>query len=138
MACDFQITYHQEDAEAAEPVMQALDTIEQLEAQLTIYRAEQRVLELNRSAAAGPVQVEPHLFALLEQCQRLSEVMTAGAFDITSTPLSADMGFSETRRANARVRAGRSGAWRKSITAKSCSTLNEQRSNSPKKGSKST
>lgn len=92
MACDFQITYHQEDVEAAEPVMQALDMIEQLEAQLTVYRPTSEVLEINRKAAAGPVRVEPHLFALLQQCAQLSEA-THGAFDFTSTPLSRVWGF---------------------------------------------
>ena len=92
MACEFQITYHQEDTHAAEPVMQALDLIEHLEAQLTIYRSTSEVIEINRTAVAGPVQVEPHLFALLQQCQRL-HAETDGAFDITSTPLSRVWGF---------------------------------------------
>lgn len=92
MACEFQITYHQEDAAAGEAVMQALDMIEALEAQLTIYRSTSEVLEINRSAADGPVRVEPHLFALLEQCQRIGEE-TDGAFDFTSTPLSRAWGF---------------------------------------------
>ena len=92
MACEFQITYHQEDAAAGEAVMHALDMIEELEAQLTIYRATSEVLEINRLAAESPIQVEPHLFALLEQCQRISKE-TGGAFDITSTPLSRVWGF---------------------------------------------
>ena len=92
MACEFQITYHQEDTEAADAALEALDMIESLEAQLTVYRATSEVSEINRTAAQGPVQVEPHLFALLQQAKQLA-ADTGGAFDITSTPLSRCWGF---------------------------------------------
>lgn len=92
MACDFQVQYHALDVQAAEPVMQALDLIEEIEEQLTIYRDYSEVLEINSSAANGPLSVEPHLFALLEQAGRLFQE-THGAFDITSTPLSRTWGF---------------------------------------------
>lgn len=92
MACDFQVTYHNEDPQAADPALAALDQIEALETQLTIYRATSEVLEINRRAATSPVVVEPHLFALLEEAQQISEA-TGGAFDITSTPLSRAWGF---------------------------------------------
>lgn len=92
MACEFQVTYHKEDLDAAGPALDALDSIEALEAQLTIYRQHSEILEINRQAASKPVLVEPHLFALLEQAKRIYE-QTGGAFDITSTPLSRVWGF---------------------------------------------
>ena len=95
MACDFQVQYHASDVEAADAVMEAFDLIESVENQLTIYRSRSEVVDLNRKASDVPVQVEPHLFALLEQAVRIFRE-TDGAFDLTSTPLSRIWGF--TRR----------------------------------------
>ena len=53
---------------------------------------------INRTAAAGPVEVEPRLFALLELAMRLCRE-TGGAYDITSAPLWEAWGFA--RRAGA-------------------------------------
>ena len=92
MACEFEIQYHATDVDAAEGVMEAFDLIEAIEDQLTIYREQSEVVAINRSAAEGPVQVEPHLFSLLEQSERLHRE-TGGAFDATSTPLSRTWGF---------------------------------------------
>jgi thiamine biosynthesis lipoprotein len=92
MACEFEVQYHADDVQAAEPVMQALDLIEEIETQLTIYRDTSEVIEINSSAPDRPLSVEPHLFALLEQAGRLFRE-THGAFDITSTPLSRIWGF---------------------------------------------
>lgn len=95
MACDFEVQYHATDVDAVDPVMEALDLVESIEGQLTIYRKRSEVITINRSAAEGPVSVEPHLFALLEQAARLFRE-TRGAIDLTSTPLSRTWGF--TRR----------------------------------------
>jgi thiamine biosynthesis lipoprotein len=95
MACEFEVQYHATDVDAADPVMEAFDLIESIEDQLTIYRSRSEVVDINRSAAEGPMRVEPHLFALLEHAARLFQ-QTSGAFDITSTPLSRSWGF--TRR----------------------------------------
>lgn len=95
MACDFEVQYHATDVDAGEAALEAFDLIEAIEGQLTIYRSCSEIIDINRSAAEGPVCVEPHLFALLEQSGRLYRE-THGAFDITSTPLSRAWGF--TRR----------------------------------------
>jgi thiamine biosynthesis lipoprotein len=92
MACDFEVQYHATDVDAADPVMEAFDLIESIEDQLTIYRSRSEVIDINRSAAEGPMRVEPHLFALLEHAERLFRE-TDGTFDITSTPLSRSWGF---------------------------------------------
>lgn len=92
MACDFEVQYHAADAYAADAVMDALDLVEALEEQLTIYRDYSEVIEINAHAADGPVEVEAQLFSLLEQADRISRA-TGGAFDITSTPLSRVWGF---------------------------------------------
>jgi thiamine biosynthesis lipoprotein len=97
MATDFQLFFvaGEGDAEAA---VAALDVVDEVETQLTVYRDTSEILEINRRAAYGPVAVEPRLFALLELAARLYRE-TAGAYDITSGPLSRAWGFA--RRAGA-------------------------------------
>ena len=70
----------------------ALDLIETLEAQLTIYRDDSEVSRLNATAHMGPVAVEPGLFGLLERAQRLSKE-TGGAYDVTTGAISEAWGF---------------------------------------------
>jgi thiamine biosynthesis lipoprotein len=70
----------------------ALDLIERLEAQLTVFRDGSEVSRLNRLAAHAEVPVEPGLFNLLALAARLSQE-TAGAFDITTGPLVKAWGF---------------------------------------------
>ena len=65
---------------------EALDEIERLHAQLSFYSPSSEISHLNARAAREPVQVEPRLFKLLEQAQRLS-AETGGLFDITIAPL---------------------------------------------------
>jgi thiamine biosynthesis lipoprotein len=77
---------------APEAAQAALDEIDRLEAQLSVFREDSEVSRLNRLAAAGPVAVEPALFALLEQAARLSRD-TAGSFDITTGALTKTWGF---------------------------------------------
>jgi FAD:protein FMN transferase len=75
-----------------------LDLIDDLEAQMSVYRSESEVSRINRQAADGPVSVEKELFSLLERAARIT-AETAGAFDITAGPLIKSWGFySRTRR----------------------------------------
>lgn len=93
MACDFVIEHHAADGSlAADAALEALDLVERLEDQLSIYRDYTEVANLNRCAAEGEVEVEPGLFSLIEQCLRL-HAQTGGAFDFTSGPLSRAWGF---------------------------------------------
>jgi len=93
MACRFEITLnagqHEDGSEAA---LTALDMIEELESQLTVYRDSSEVAHINHWAAETPVKVEPRLFALLRVAMLLSQA-TGGAFDITSGPLTKIWGF---------------------------------------------
>ncbi len=92
MACEFAVQFHQADTELQVEVLAAFDLIERIEDQLTIYRDESEVLEINQLAAREPVVVDCDLFALLQVCQDLHRE-TSGAFDITSGPLSRAWGF---------------------------------------------
>lgn len=70
----------------------ALDEIDRLESQLTVYREESEVSRLNAHAAGEAVAVEENLFQLLAQCQWLWRE-TRGAFDITLGALIKAWGF---------------------------------------------
>jgi FAD:protein FMN transferase len=94
MACEFevQLAAARED-DSMEHVFAALDLVEALEAQMTVYRDDSEVLRINRQAASRPMRVEPRLFAIFQQAAAWHRD-TDGAFDITSGPLSEAWGFS--------------------------------------------
>jgi thiamine biosynthesis lipoprotein len=77
---------------AVDLACRALDLIEALEAQLTVYRDDSEISRLNESAHLGPVPVEKGLFGLLETAVSLSRE-TEGAYDVTSGALSEAWGF---------------------------------------------
>ena len=94
MACEFevQLAANRND-NSMDYVFEALDLVESLESQITVYRDDSEVVRLNRRAAEEPVAVEPRLFELFRDAQRLHQE-TDGALDITSGPLSEAWGFS--------------------------------------------
>ena len=71
---------------------EALAQVEQLEAQLSLFRPSSEIAHLNARAAKEPVRVTPGLFALLQHAQKLCEE-SGGAFDITVAPLVRCWGF---------------------------------------------
>ena len=70
----------------------ALDLIERLERQMTVYRDDSEISRLNAEAHLGPRPVERRLFDLISQACALSKA-TAGAYDITAGALSLVWGF---------------------------------------------
>jgi len=97
MACEFEVIINAgEHAGASELAVEALDLVDRLEAQLTVYRDTSELLTINRRAAGEPVPVETRLFALLELASRL-HAETSGAFDITAGPLTKAWGFFSRR-----------------------------------------
>jgi thiamine biosynthesis lipoprotein len=93
MACPFEVFFNAgQYADAMDVALAALDRVDALEAQLTVYRETSEIMEINRRAAREALVVEPRLFDLLHYaCQLHAE--TAGAYDITSGPLSKVWGF---------------------------------------------
>lgn len=71
---------------------EALDQVEQIEAQLSIYRPSSEISHVNAAAADGPVRVSPPVFSLLQKAAQLS-TETDGAFDISIAPLVRCWGF---------------------------------------------
>ena len=93
MACTFAVLLNaQRHSDATELALQALDLVERLEQQLSIYRPTSEVSEINRNARDSDHLVEPSLGALIGRALDLSR-RTAGAFDITSGPLGRIWGF---------------------------------------------
>lgn len=93
MAVEFQVYLNAgEDPDAPEVALEALDLVEALENQMTVFRGDSEISDINRRAAEESVSVEPRLFALLQQALELS-AETDGAFDITAGPLSKVWGF---------------------------------------------
>ncbi len=71
---------------------EALEEIEKLHAQLSLYTATSELSQINARAAREPVRVEPRLFHLLQRAQQIHRD-TGGAFDITIAPLMRAWGF---------------------------------------------
>lgn len=92
MATTFEIALPFGFPRAVEAATAALDLIDSLEEQLTVYSADSEVSRLNATAADGPVAVEPGLFALLQQCAVLT-AETGGAFDAACGALIKCWGF---------------------------------------------
>jgi len=70
----------------------ALDEVERLEGQLSLFRETSEIAHVNARAAAGPVRVSPPVFELLRRAQDLNRE-TEGAFDVTVAPLMRCWGF---------------------------------------------
>jgi thiamine biosynthesis lipoprotein len=93
MATRFEIVLHGSDTRALRAAGdEALDEIDRLEAQLSLYRPGSEIARLNREAHDRPVRVTPGLFKLLQQARDLS-AETGGVFDITVAPLVRCWGF---------------------------------------------
>lgn len=93
MATRFEILLHGENAVLLRAAgEEALQEIERLEAQLSLFRPSSEIAHLNARAAGEPVRVTPGLFALLQHARKLY-AETGGAFDISIAPLVRAWGF---------------------------------------------
>ena len=84
--------------EATVAALEALDLVQALEEQLSFFKPDSDISQINRHAADAAVEVEPRLFALLQAAMQLGRD-SGGAYDITATPLWEAWGFA--RRAGA-------------------------------------
>ncbi|HEV2970125.1 MAG TPA: FAD:protein FMN transferase [Pirellulales bacterium] len=93
MACEFEVLLNAgQYADGTELAVAALDLVDRLEDQLTVFREHSEVSRLNRAAFEREAEVEPRLFELLRFAHKLHR-RTEGAYDITSGPLSKVWGF---------------------------------------------
>src|SRR5262245_27640963 len=92
MGCRFEITLPMSEQAGVAAATEALDEIERLEAQLTVFRESSEVSHINALAGTETVPVELALFNLLRTSKSLYRE-TGGAFDITAGPLTRSWGF---------------------------------------------
>ena len=92
MATTFEVILPFDTPAAAEIGQMALDEIDRLEAQLTVFRDTSEVTRLNAEAAHHAVRVEQNLFDLLILARRIHDD-TEGAFDISVGALIKAWGF---------------------------------------------
>ena len=92
MACRFEVTLPLSERRGVSAAQRALEHVDRIEEQLSIFRETSEVTRLNRTASTRPVRVSRSLFTLLKRSRELFDA-TSGAFDITSGPLSNVWGF---------------------------------------------
>ena len=92
MACLFEMFLPARGRVAVEAATAALDEVDRLEAQLTVYDDASEVSRMNRSAWRRPVRIRRNLFDLLKTSAELTE-QTDGAFDVTTGALIKSWGF---------------------------------------------
>jgi thiamine biosynthesis lipoprotein len=92
MACRFEITLASQDAAWVPAARAALNEIDRIEDQLSVFREGSAISHVNRCADDEAVEIDEALLGLLGLCGELYRA-TGGAFDITSTPLSRCWGF---------------------------------------------
>jgi thiamine biosynthesis lipoprotein len=87
MGTEFQIVlYNSNERELERAANDALDAVQQVDAQMSLYRPDSELCWINAHAADGPVPAEPGLFWLLRRAAEVWEA-TEGAFDVTVGPL---------------------------------------------------
>ncbi len=93
MACDYAIEAYAADDKGLPAVLeQALDEVDRIDRLMSHYKPESPLSQLNRTAAAGPVKVDPELFDFIAESLRYGRE-SGGAFDITVGPLMKAWGF---------------------------------------------
>jgi thiamine biosynthesis lipoprotein len=99
MAGEFEICLPISQAgEATAAALRALDLIQSLERQLSYFKPESEIAQINRAAVEREVAVEPRLFGLLQMAMQVWRE-SGGAYDLTAAPLWEAWGFA--RRAGA-------------------------------------
>lgn len=83
MATTFEVVLPLGTIESSSAASAALDEIDHLEQQMTVYRDDSEVSLLNRLAGERPIRVEDNLFDLFLRCQAWHRE-SRGAFDIAS------------------------------------------------------
>ena len=92
MACTFQVYFATRYGDGmTEAAIEALELVEQLENQMTVYRSSP-LTHINETAGKEPIRVESRLFDLLQKGIELYQ-KTGGAFDMTSGLLTRAWGF---------------------------------------------
>ena len=94
MACRFEVTAAAADRAFVPSLISALDVVDDVERELSVFIETSAICEINRDAATRAVAVPPAVAEVLIACQRIHRD-TNGAFDPTTTPLSRCWGFQQ-------------------------------------------
>ncbi|MGQ0637503.1 MAG: FAD:protein FMN transferase [Planctomycetaceae bacterium] len=86
MASEFEVVLNAGSADRLSVASAALDLVDRLEDQISVYRTTSELSRLNARASHAAVPVEPRLFQLLCEAIQYARA-TEGAFDPTSGPL---------------------------------------------------
>lgn len=93
MACVYAIElYGPDNGQLPRVAQEAFDEVDRIDRLMSHYKAESPLSQLNRTAARGPVAVEPELFDFISEAMRYN-LDSDGAFDITVGPLMKAWGF---------------------------------------------
>ncbi len=96
MACDFEFRVPDSHRSRLDAVQSALELVDRLEDQMSVFRENSEVSGINRRAYGETIEIEAGLFGLLETAVGLSRA-TGQAFDVTSGPYSRCWGFLRRR-----------------------------------------
>ncbi|QDT09084.1 FAD:protein FMN transferase [Planctomycetes bacterium K23_9] len=111
MATEFVVLLPAHEAAKADGALEALEMVDQIESDLTIYQPTSQIAAVNREASRGPVSVSPSVFGILQRAIHWSR-QTDGAFDISAGPLVQAWGFTK--------RTGRKPSAQEIQTARAC------------------
>lgn len=96
MATEFAVILAKSDSHLVEPAFEALELLDQIEADLTVYREDSEISRINAGAGGEPVPTSESTFQLLKRSIEWSD-RTSGAFDVTAGPLVQAWGFTQRR-----------------------------------------
>lgn len=96
MATEFGIVLPGEDRTAVEAAIDALEELERIEAELSIFRPGSAISRINALAGIEPVRVSADVIEVLARAVAIFN-LTGGAFDITAGPLVECWGFTRRR-----------------------------------------
>jgi thiamine biosynthesis lipoprotein len=92
MACTFELLLPPSDRDRLPAAQHALERVDAIESQLTVFRDTGEVARLNLDAAARPVRVSGTLYRLLRLAREIGRE-TGGAYDVTCGALVRCWGF---------------------------------------------
>ena len=92
MACTFELLLPPGERDRLPAAQHALERVDAIESQLTVFRDTSEVARLNRDAASRPVPVSSSLYGLLRLARDIGHE-TAGAYDVTCGALVRCWGF---------------------------------------------
>ena len=95
MATNFELLLHRDlDSKKIDAAVRAVDTVEAIEADLTVYQSTSAIARVNANAGQKATRVSALVFDVLAKSLAVSDRL-AGAFDITSGPLIEAWGFTQ-------------------------------------------